>query len=467
MSSVTGGLDARARRDRERGWRRAVARVRSALDPRSAERLALNRGKWDTLPAVARTPQQAAGRAQVACGATHGVVERCNYACTACYLTDEANKTPDLPFEEVAAQLDALRAALGPMGKVQLTAGEVTLLQPDELGRIVRYARSIGLDPMVMTNGQRFVDRPGYLETLVRDHGLRKLSVHIDLTQRGRRGIPRPSSEAELRPVRDDFAERIRRVRRETGRRLHAAHTVTVTRDNVDEVADVTRWSLDNHDAFRMLSFQPVAEVGRTTDATDGNALSLDAVWARIREGVGLPLNRDALHFGHRACNIVCPLFVISVGDRREVLECVPEGDARGLEIMSRLLAIFGGLGPILNAPVRGIARRVAVALGNPGTAAAAIGYGLGRAWATRRRLASIARDALRARTIRIRPWILVIHRFMSPDELSTPLGRERLEACVFRLPVDGRMVSMCEMNATDLRLRLNRTARAAGPPPR
>jgi len=36
----------------------------------------------------------------------------------------------------------------------------------------------------------------------------------------------------------------------------------------------------------------------------------------------------------------------------------------------------------------------------------------------------------------------------MSPDELDTPLGQERLQACVFKLPVDGRMVSMCEMNA-------------------
>ena len=222
--------------------------------------------------------------------------------------------------------------------------------------------------------------------------------------------------------------------------------------------------ALHHHDAFRLLCSQRVAVVGRTTAAPDADGLSLDAVWARIREGVGLPLNRDALHFGHRACNIVCPLFVVSVGDRREVLECVPEGDERGLEIMSRLLGIFGGLGPILTSPVRGILRRVAVALGNPGTAARAIVYGLGRAWRMRLRLASIARDAVRERSLRIRPWILVVHRFMSPDELATPLGRERLEACVFRLPVEGRMVSMCELNATDLRLRLNRAGREAGP---
>jgi hypothetical protein len=47
----------------------------------------------------------------------------------------------------------------------------------------------------------------------------------------------------------------------------------------------------------------------------------------------------------------------------------------------------------------------------------------------------------------------------MSASELDTPEGRERLEACVFKLPVKGEMVSMCRMNGTDLRERLNREA--------
>ena len=71
--------------------------------------------------------------------------------------------------------------------------------------------------------------------------------------------------------------------------------------------------------------------------------------------------------------------------------------------------------------------------------------------------LGSMVAGLARLRPVRIRPWILVVHGFMDPDDLSTPLGRERLDACVFRVPVDGRMVSMCELNATDLRLRLNR----------
>lgn len=46
----------------------------------------------------------------------------------------------------------------------------------------------------------------------------------------------------------------------------------------------------------------------------------------------------------------------------------------------------------------------------------------------------------------------LTSHHFMSPAELATDLGRERLAACVFRLPYRGEMVPMCRMNAAGLR---------------
>lgn len=54
------------------------------------------------------------------------------------------------------------------------------------------------------------------------------------------------------------------------------------------------------------------------------------------------------------------------------------------------------------------------------------------------------------------RPLMVVVHRFMEPGELQMELGRQRLEACVFKWPVDGEMVSLCEVNATNLRRQLN-----------
>ena len=37
---------------------------------------------------------------------------------------------------------------------------------------------------------------------------------------------------------------------------------------------------------------------------------------------------------------------------------------------------------------------------------------------------------------------------------MATPQGQQRLANCIFTVPVDGELVSMCEVNATDLRRR-------------
>nr|MDJ0790090.1 hypothetical protein [Myxococcota bacterium] len=46
----------------------------------------------------------------------------------------------------------------------------------------------------------------------------------------------------------------------------------------------------------------------------------------------------------------------------------------------------------------------------------------------------------------------LVSHHFMSADELDTPKGRERLDACAFQASIDGELVPMCAVNARGIR---------------
>lgn len=420
------------------------------------------RDRWRSLPPDLRTDQQLAGIGAVACGATHSVMEKCNFACTSCYLSDAANGTEPAPFEEVCEQLDELRDFLGPGGKCQITSGEVTLLEPAELGRIVAYAKRIGLDPMVMTNGQRFLQRPGYLRALVADYGLAKVSFHVDITQKGRPGWRAGMREAELHPLRDRFADLVRRTRAETGRTLHAAMTVTVTTDNAEGVAEVTRWALDNADAVRILSFLPVAPVGRTRDAQSAD-LTLDGLWRRVCAGVGRPLNRDALHYGHRECNITVPVVVVGSGTRRRIVEVVRAGRRWDLRVMRRTLR---ELGPVvdLNDSARHNVRLVLGALvRRPLALVELLAYGAYRLWGERGAVASALANLVRERGLRIRPLLLVTHRFMGAAELDTDLGRERLAACVFRVPVDGEMVSMCRVNASGIRRRLNE--RLARPP--
>jgi len=403
--------------------------------------------RWESLPAEMRVPQQLAGIGAAACGATHSIMEKCNFACTSCYLSDVANYTTPLGYDATAIQLDELRAYLGPGGKCQITSGEVTLLDPHDLGRIVAYARRIGLDPMVMTNGQRLLQVDGYLEILVRQYGLEKIGIHIDTTQKGRPGLTKTTSEADLNTLRDRFAALLRQVRRETGKRLYAGSTVTVNDRNIAHIPEVVSWVLDNADSIRILSFLPVAEVGRTQDEAEGD-LSLDAVWEKVCEGAATRLNRHAMYYGHTSCNITVPVVVVRYGDGRELIEVVrahKPWDQRALGLCLRNFSHCVDLNRGVLGNALPLMRSLMV---KPGVTAELILHALYRLWGARREVTTFLWHLITWRPASLRPLLLVVHKFMDEAELETELGRERLNACVFRLPVEGRMVSMCEMNA-------------------
>lgn len=446
-------------------WQALAAQLGALLHPIPREQRRLNQPRRRQLPAHLQLPHQTLGISHHSCGATHSLMERCNFACTSCYLSAVANAAQPLPWPEVRAQLDALRAFLGPRGKAQITSGEVTLLPCDVLGSYVAYARQIGLEPMVMSHGERLLEEPEYLYQLVSRYGLAKLSIHLDITQRGRRGWRPGLREPELHPLRERYAELIREVRRRTGRRLEVAHTVTVTADNLADVPAVVDWMCRHADAFRIVSFQPVAAVGRTRD-NRVPGLTMDTVWEQVCAGFGQPLNRQAVLFGHPECNIVAPVVVVGFGARRLIVELAREGHAWDRGFLGR--ALSGGLGEVpLLATGRNRRRplgMLAIVLRNLPVLLEAPWYGLYRMWGLRRSLLALAAHLARLRPITIRPLAVVVHKFMSPEELATPLGQERLQSCVFHLPVKGRMVPMCEVNATELRLELNRALRPQPP---
>jgi uncharacterized radical SAM superfamily Fe-S cluster-containing enzyme len=212
---------------------------------------------------------------------------RCDFACRGCYLGAEANHIPAQSIAAIQEQLRQIRAWLGEGGNVQLTDGEVTLRPEGDLVELIRYARAIGLVPMLMTHGDSLRRKPGLLQRLMRDGGLTELSIHIDTTQRGRRGSAYKDAtrEAELLPLRDEFPAMIRAARQETGLTLDVATTFTVTRENLDDIPLVIRWLCGNADVFKMISFQPIAQVGRTEDGL-GGSVTVSKVWERVAEGL-------------------------------------------------------------------------------------------------------------------------------------------------------------------------------------
>jgi len=439
--------------------------IQALLRPVSLERHRVNSERWNNLPDQLKTPEQIIGLSHHSCGATHGVLERCDFACTSCYLGEEANAAEPLPREKVFRQLDELREFLGPQGKAQITAGEVTLLPRETLGEYVRYAIDIGLDPMVMTHGQRFLQEPEYLEELIEQDGLEKISIHVDSTQRGREEWTPFVTEEQLNPVRDRYANLIRYMRAKTGRKLHAAHTVTVTRKSLEQIPDVMRWFVRNLDAFRMVSFQPVAEVGRTQDESIAD-LTLSDVWERICSTLGKNLNRDAMHFGHPECHIMIPVVIARAGEELCALETARTGKHWDRAYLRRLLRAVGGYTVRGKSRVENLLGIASLTLRNPLLLVESLFYGLYRSWGDRRDLTRILLQAARNRSLSVRPLVLVVHKFMSPNELESELGRERLQACTFRVPIGGEMMAMCELNATGLRSKLypaTRIRKAAG----
>jgi len=436
--------------------------LRSSLallrDPATAEKRRILADRWAGLDPALHLPGQGLGQKATGCGATIGIQPRCDFACTGCYLGHEANHIPALSTAAILRQLDEMRQWLGPKSNVQITDGEVTLRPVDELVEILSYARSIGVIPMVMTHGDNFRRQPGLLERLMVEGGLTEVSIHVDITQRGRDGHKAPKSELELMGLREEFAGMVRQARRRTGRTLRAAMTLTVTQENLPQIPDVVRWLLHNRDAFSLVSFQPLAQVGRTRKSQHG--VTADELWSEIAKATadfGLNLQgAGPMHFGHTDCTRFVPLLTLERpgGDLRayQFIRDEPEDVAIMAEFFSRGL---GGMAFRDDRPLEMVGRALGFARTDPRWL-----LGRVRRWAAARfrteagmSLGRLLVDSLRGR-VRLGGFTLTSHHFMNPAELQTEVGQARLAACVFRLPYKGEMVPMCQMNADGVRER-------------
>ncbi|MEO8217488.1 MAG: radical SAM protein [Acidobacteriota bacterium] len=427
-------------------------------DPVTAEKRRLLADRWSALPDSLRRPTQGLGQKATGCGATIGVQPKCDFSCTGCYLGAEANTIPPLPLAQVLEQLDTLRAHLGPKSNVQITDGEVTLRPIEELLRILTYARSIGIVPMVMTHGDNLRKNPGLLERLMVDGSLTEISIHIDITQRGRLGYRLPASEVELMPLRDEFAAMIRSARKKTGLRLRAAQTLTVTQENLPQISDVVTWSIHNRDAFSLISFQPMAHVGRTREGLQG--VTSAELWrevSRATERFGLPFTGpDAIQFGHPQCTRFVPLLVVDRNDAQPELIQFVRNSEEDIAIMGQYMESgIAGAAFRDDWPMEMLARGAGMVKARPRWI-----VGKGLPWMLRKirdggktSITSFVLETIRGKA-RLGSFTLTSHHFMSPAELETELGKERLDACIFKVPVNGEMIPMCAVNAAGSRER-------------
>ncbi|MGE0726960.1 MAG: radical SAM domain-containing protein [Acidimicrobiia bacterium] len=433
-------------------WLGRVERRTRPVDEAAADAA---RRRWQELPEVARTPGQLIGRRSTGCEGTHGVFPACDFACKPCYHSAEANRVRiDGPHTvtEVHEQMAFLREQRGPAAYAQLIGGEVSLLEPDDHAAALSAMWSQGRIPMSMTHGDFDWD---HLRALaVGPDGKRRFrqlsfAAHIDSTMFGRRGAPKPASEAELHGHRAAFCALFGRLRREHGVRSYLAHNMTVTPDNLGEVADVVRRS--RRQGWRMFSFQPAAYVGNEGRWRDGfRSIDDDDVWAQISAGAGWPrLPFEALQFGDTRCNRIT--WGAFVGERYVPL--LDESDERDLHARDAYFAALPGNYLAERSTAVKVLRLLRLLVRRPALAAIAVRYGLrfvGRA------------GGWRALRHGIRPVTFVMHRFMDAsvvapawalleqgrraEDPEVAAAQDRLEACVYAMshPETGRIVPAC-----------------------
>ena len=434
--------------------------------PVGAEARRLLAHNWSTLDERMRVPQQMYGRQGNGCSATIGAMPRCDFACRGCYLNEDANKVPAESVDAIKEQMRLLRPLMGHAGNLQLTDGEVTLRPVEEVIELLRYARSLGLIPMLMTHGDSFRRRRGLLERLMVEGELTEVSIHVDTTQRGRVGERwrRAASEADLNPLREEFAGMIREAQRATGLPLRAATTMTITRDNLDGVTDVVRWLTRNTDAFRLISFQPIAQVGRTEDGF-GGGVSVESLWDRVAEGVGVEggsqrMRELGVWFGHEACNRMVNGVLLARDDGTTSFHALRDAqNPTDRRVVDGFLRRFGGISFRLDSRAEAIARGFGMLAQSPLFISQSVAA-WARQWSAR---ADVARGGSRGSAIRgawrllrgktrATPLVIVSHHFMSREEVESPTGKERIAHCVFTVPINGQMMSMCEVNALGIR---------------
>jgi pyruvate-formate lyase-activating enzyme len=198
----------------------------------------------------------------------HVVIEvnqKCNISCMACYK-DKLDYTK--PLEQIKSEID-LAASQRNLRVVTLAGGE-PLLHP-RLPEVIAHIASKGIEAQMLSNGYALTDE--LLQTY-KAAGLGMIYLHVDSLQR-RPDAKKGMSEAGLNPLRRKLCERV------TRNGIHAAISLTLYQDNLDQLPDVVNFVLGSPNCQRLL----------VTLCTDFGALGKALQSEREAEGTGVRSN--------------------------------------------------------------------------------------------------------------------------------------------------------------------------------
>ncbi len=364
------------------------------------------------------TPHQTAARRWPIGCVSLEVTQRCNLDCTLCYLSEHSEAVQDVPIEELVRRIDMLAQYYGPNTDIQISGGDPTLRDHDELVEIVRAIKARGMRSSLFTNG---ILATRALLMRLADAGMSDVAFHVDLTQE-RKGY---ATETELNSLRDAYIDRAR------GLGLSVFFNTSIYAENVADIPMLARFFMQRSDVVRLASFQMQAETGRGVLRKRENALTQAHVMALIAQGVGEPLNFDALIGGNPTCNRYATAITFGAGETTRGHDLFRNG-----AFIARVMRDTADV-EINRTNVAGAAWSVVRAiLQRPALAAQGIAAAAEVAWRARR---SLWRALAGVNKISY-----FVHNFMDASALET----ERLETCVFMAATQFGPMPMCEYNA-------------------
>jgi 7,8-dihydro-6-hydroxymethylpterin dimethyltransferase len=343
------------------------------------------------------------------------ITQRCNLDCSLCYLSESSALVTDMPIEELYRRLDEIINVYGPGTNVQISGGDPTLRDKEELLAIVSYARKIGLHPALFTNGKKCSRE--LLEELS-EAGLSDVAFHVDLTQ----NLKGYETEVDLNELRSEFIERAR------GLPLLVIFNTTVHESNFKEIPAVVEFFIKNSDVVGMASFQLQADTGRGILHQRPDPISLETVQKKVSQGAGNTLPWDTILIGHPKCHTYVPTLAVN-------------GKAFGIiddaQIFSDFLRDFSHVThDRREGPMRIAWTYLKNCIRHPQWILRALTYFLPRIWKIKKDLV-----AGKGRTNKIS---FFIQNFMDENNLDS----ERIDACSFMVMTKEGPVSMCKHNA-------------------
>ena len=365
------------------------------------------------------TPHQAATRRwSIGCVSLE-VTQRCNLDCSLCYLSEFSEAVQDFPLEEIYRRIDAIALAYGKDCDVQVSGGDPTLRDHDELALIVQRIVQHGMRASLFTNG---ILASRKLLIQLKNAGLTDVAFHVDMTQE-RKGY---ANETELNAIRLEYIERAH------GLGLSVFFNTTIFDTNVDDVPMLVRFFAEQSHVVRLVSFQMQADTGRGLLGARPGGLTQSKMMGLIEQGAKTPLNWDALIGGHPHCNRYATALVLGKGKNTKLNDLFKDG-----AFIARAMRETANISLPRHSPVVAMWLLIRAVVVRP-----SLGFA-GMVWLLSLIL-RLGRDLLLLRQGAPRKISFFIHNFMDAKELDT----ERIDTCVFMAAGPDGMVPMCEFNA-------------------